>query len=111
METNSKLHLTSCILSKKEGKNFKDEGKKIEINSIWSHDVSSGSWFSSSRVLLPKHQRIPSVQNNLLFNSVKILTPNILIRLMHLFGAGVLIHPSKVSSQLRFNTAIFSSHS
>lgn len=54
---------------------------------------------------LSKHQRLPSVQNNLLFNSVKIL---VLIRLMPLSGAGVSIHPSKVSRRLCFNTAFFS---
>ena len=108
METNSKLHLTSCILSKKEGKTLKMKKKKLKLivfGVMMLVQVHGSARPVSCR--LSKHQRLRSTQNNLLFNSVKILIPSILIRFMHLSGAGVFIHPSKESSQLHFNTAFF----
>lgn len=107
-----KLHLTSFILSNKEGKTLKMKKKKLKliVFEVMMLVQVHGSACPVSGCL-SKYQRLPSVQNNLLFNSVKIPTRSILIRLMHPSGAGAFIHPSKVSSQLHFNTAIFSFYS
>lgn len=56
---------------------------------------------------LSKHQRFSGVQNNLRFNSANIPSPSILIRVMHLSGAGVITHSSTANGQFHFNIAIF----